>query len=146
MSSVCSAATYTDFLSTSLRKRKLPRWKKNKNLKQILACFISAMEFRISVTIFSGLPDMSSSLLFFQWSGYARKLRQGYGSSRCAMGLPLFSPQVARPCLCTTWTQTIKTAELQMMHLKGVVSLPWATEVHFQLQCFFQWSYLEREN
>lgn len=53
MSSVCSAATYTDFLSISLRKRKLPRWKNNKNLKQILACFISAMEFRISLQLCS---------------------------------------------------------------------------------------------
>lgn len=132
MSSVCSATTYRDFLSVSLRTRKLEkkeRWKKNKNLKQILASFISAMEFRISLQL--------SFLLFFRLNGYAQKLMQGCGPSGCATGLPSFSPQLARPCLCTTWTQTIKT-EFQMMHLKGVASLPWATEAHCQLYCFFQ--------
>lgn len=88
----------------------------------------------------------NNPLLFFPWNGYAQKHGQGSGPSGDATGLPLFSPQLAWPCLCSTWTQNTQTAELWMMNVKGAASLPWATKAHCQLYWIFQWSYVETAN
>lgn len=89
---------------------------------------------------------ISNPLLFFPWTDYGQKHGQGCGISEDATGLPLFSPQLAWLCLCSTWAQSIKTAELQMMHVKGAASLPQATKAHCQLYWVFQWSYVETAN
>lgn len=64
MSSVCSGALYTYFVSIFLRKIKVLRWMKNKDLKWILAGFIGVMEL-LSQNV---LRHEGLFLVVFQWN------------------------------------------------------------------------------